>query len=143
MVLAKLNTTFLYSFKECDTDRSLPCPGEIEHIYERNEKFLNSIAGTCRKVEFRADLSFHGKRLINHVIRTVESLIDDFCGAVCFMEPSCISYNMEVISGSPSITKCELNNSTHNEHPDDLKPWQNCIYQGAVVSAECYEENTS
>jgi len=31
---------------------------------------------------------------------------------------------------SPAITKCELNNSTHNEHPSDLKSWQNYIYRG-------------
>ncbi len=50
------------------------------------------------------------------------------------MEPNCVSYNMEVISGSPSVTNCELNNSTHNEHPDDLKPWQDYIYRGSEVS---------
>ncbi|XP_078382604.1 uromodulin-like isoform X1 [Oculina patagonica] len=87
---------------------------------------------TCRQLEFRAALSFHGKRLMNHVIRTVESFVNNFCGVLCFTEPNCVSYNMEVISGSPSITKCELNNSTHNEHPDDLKPWQNYIYQGTM-----------
>ncbi|KAL9961341.1 hypothetical protein ACROYT_G030259 [Oculina patagonica] len=85
----------------------------------------------CRQLEFRSALSFHGKRLINHLIRTVESVSKEFCGALCFMEPNCVSYNMEVFSGSPTVTKCELNNSTHNEHPDDLKPWQNYIYRGS------------
>ena len=50
------------------------------------------------------------------------------------MEPNCVSYNMEVISGSPSIAKCELNNSTHNEHPDDFKLWSNYNYRGSEVS---------
>ncbi|KAL9961339.1 hypothetical protein ACROYT_G030257 [Oculina patagonica] len=80
---------------------------------------------------------------MNHVIRTVESFVNNFCGVLCFTEPNCVSYNMEVISGSPSITKCELNNSTHNEHPDDLKPWQNYIYQGTMVRAEYEDECTA
>ena len=56
------------------------------------------------------------------------------------MEPNCVSYNMEDISGSPSIAKCELNNSTHNEHPDDFKPWSNYNYRGSEVSAD-YKKN--
>ena len=56
------------------------------------------------------------------------------------MEPKCVSYNMEDISGSPSITKCELNNSTHNDDPDDFKPWSNYIYRGSEVSVG-YEQN--
>ncbi len=94
---------------------------------------FGSFADPCRQLEFRSALSFHGKRLMNHVIRTVESVFKEFCGALCFMEPNCVSYNMEVISGSPSVTKCELNNSTHNEHPEDLKQWQNYIYRGSEV----------
>ena len=47
--------------------------------------------------------------------------VQDFCSALCYMEPNCVSYNELVASGSPVITKCELNNSTHNEHPQDLK----------------------
>ena len=86
----------------------------------------------CRQLEFRAALSFQGKRLINHVIETVETVFKEFCGVLCFMEPNCVSYNMEL--KSPAITKCELNNSTHNEHPSDLKPWQNYIYRGLKVS---------
>ena len=56
------------------------------------------------------------------------------------MEPNCVSYNMEDISGSPSIAKCELNNSTHNEHPDDFKPSSNYIYRGSEVSVD-YKKN--
>ena len=89
----------------------------------------------CRKLEFTSSLAFHGKRLINHLIRTVESLVQDFCSTLCFMEPNCVSYNEVVISSSPSVTKCELNNSTHNEHPQDLKPWANYSYGGTMVSA--------
>lgn len=56
------------------------------------------------------------------------------------MEPNCVSYNMEDISGSPSIAKCELNNSTHNEHPDDFKHLSNYNYRGSEVSVG-YKKN--
>ena len=85
-------------------------------------------------MEFTSSLAFPGKRLINHLIRTVESPVQDFCSALCYMEPKCVSYNELVASGSPVITKCELNNSTHNEHPQDLKSWTNCRYKGTMVS---------
>jgi len=50
------------------------------------------------------------------------------------MEHNCISYNMEIIGESSTASKCELNNSTHNEHPEDLRPWSNYVYQGTNVS---------
>ena len=85
-------------------------------------------------MEFTSSLAFPGKRLINHLIRTVESPMQDFCSALCFMEPNCVSYNELVTSGSPAITKCELNNSTHNEHSQDLKSWTNYRYKATMVS---------
>ena len=60
--------------------------------------------------------------------------VQDFCSALCYMEPNCVSYNELVASGSPVITKCELNNSAHNEHPQDLKSWTNYRYKGTMVS---------
>ena len=78
-------------------------------------------------------MAFDGKRLINHVIRTIDSVQEDFCGSLCFMEHNCVSYNVEMISGSPVARKCELNNSTHKEHPEDLKQFDNSIYRGTEV----------
>ena len=97
--------------------------------------YLQFFIDLCRKLEFTSSLAFHGKRLINHLIRTVESLVQDFCSTLCYMELNCVSYNEVVISSSPTVTKCELNNSTHNEHPQDLKPWANYSYGGTMVSA--------
>ena len=57
------------------------------------------------------------------------------------MEPNCVSYNMQTISGSPPVTKCELNNSTHHEHPNDLKPWDNYVYRGSEVSVSKTERD--
>ena len=78
-------------------------------------------------------MAFDGKRLINHVIQTIESVQEDFCGSLCFMEHNCVSYNVEIISGSSEARKCELNNSTHKEHPGDLQKFNNFIYRGTEV----------
>ena len=49
------------------------------------------------------------------------------------MEPSCVSYNILVSNDSPSITKCEMNNATHFEHPSDLVSFPNSTYRGSKV----------
>ena len=92
------------------------------------------VCSSQRLADKMAAYFFAGKRLINHLIRTVESPVQDFCSALCYMEPNCVSYNELVGSGSPVITKCELNNSAHNEHPQDLKSWTNYRYKGTMVS---------
>jgi len=89
---------------------------------------------SCRFLDFRVHMAFDGSRLINHTIRTIEFVQEDFCGALCFMELSCVSYNMEITSGSSIATKCELNNSTHIEHPNDLVQQSNYIYRGIKVT---------
>ncbi|XP_066023509.1 uromodulin-like [Pocillopora verrucosa] len=85
----------------------------------------------CRQLEFSAALAFRGKRLLNHKIKEVDNVAKDFCGALCFMEPNCVSYNILVSNDSPSITKCEMNNATHFEHPSDLVSFQNSTYRGS------------
>ena len=87
----------------------------------------------CRQLEFSAVLSFRGKRLLNHKIKEVDNVAKDFCGALCFMEPNCVSYNILVSNDSPSITKCEMNNATHFEHPSDLVSFPNSTYRGSKV----------
>ena len=47
------------------------------------------------------------------------------------MEPNCVSYNILVSNDSPSITKCEMNNATHFEHPSDLVSFPNSTYRGS------------
>ena len=87
----------------------------------------------CRQLEFSAALAFRGKRLLNHKLKEVDNVAKDFCGALCFMEPNCVSYNILVSNDSPSITKCEMNNATHFEHPSDLVSFPNSTYRGSKV----------
>nr|XP_058973649.1 neurogenic locus notch homolog protein 2-like [Pocillopora verrucosa] len=92
---------------------------------------MNCKEDHCRQLEFRAALAFRGKRLLNHKIKEVDNVAKDFCGALCFMEPNCVSYNILVSNDSPSITKCEMNNATHFEHLSDLVSFPNSTYRGS------------
>ncbi|KAL9953459.1 hypothetical protein ACROYT_G040881 [Oculina patagonica] len=84
----------------------------------------------CRHLEFRAAQVFKGKRLINHMIRSVDVMDEQFCGALCFMDPNCVSYNFKTRSESRKH-KCELNNATHEGHEKDLEENPDYIYRGA------------
>ena len=83
-----------------------------------------------RHLEFTE--AFMGKRLMKHVIRNAEVMDQEFCGALCFMEHSCVSYNLKTTSKTGKH-KCELNNATHKE--EDLKENRNYEYYGAKVRA--------
>ena len=76
------------------------------------------------------DHMFEGKRLQNHVIRSVGVIDADTCGLFCFEEPNCVSLNFK-----KSTSQCELNNSTfERQEPDKLETNADYFYQGAKVS---------
>ena len=74
----------------------------------------------------------NGKRLMNHVINSVDVMDKKFCGALCFMEPNCFSYNL-MTKSETGKHKCELNNATHEGHEKDLENNSSFIYRGAKV----------
>ena len=55
----------------------------------------------------------------------------------CFLDPDCVSYNLEKRpSGNDGTRKCELNDATHEGHEDDghLVTDESYVYQGAEAS---------
>ena len=88
----------------------------------------------CRELVFNPEQSFNGKRLLNHVVNIVDVADEDSCGYLCFMEPNCASYNFEIPTSQAGVHKCELSNSTHEIHGDDLVNDQNFLYRGSRVS---------
>ena len=53
------------------------------------------------------------------------------CRDQCVLAKECVSYNI-----GPMINKkmaCELSNSDHLQHPEDLKPRKDSIYRGTQV----------
>ena len=75
------------------------------------------------------DHMFEGKRLQNHVIRSVDVIDPETCGLFCFEEPNCVSLNF-----NKATSQCELNNSTFEGQEDKLETHTDFFYQGAKVS---------
>ncbi len=86
----------------------------------------------CRNLEFRASQAFNGKRLSDYIIRSSDVMDKEFCGALCFMEPNCFSYNFMTRSETGKH-RCELNNATYEGHEDDMEENQDYVYRGAKV----------
>ena len=86
---------------------------------------------SCRKLEMKLDHIFDGKRLKDHVIRSVDAIDADGCEVLCFWEPDCVSFNFK-----KSMSQCELNNSTFEEQEDKLETNYDYIYRGAEVRKE-------
>ncbi|XP_066026327.1 uncharacterized protein [Pocillopora verrucosa] len=102
-------------------------------------------ADQCRQLEFTPEKAFDGRRLINHVIRTVEVLAMSFCDNMCYMEPDCVSINLyKRVSGDGGY-KCELNNVTHERHEHDLERKDHYFYhaaESACVDNPCDNNST-
>ena len=87
----------------------------------------------CRHLDFKAKETFDGKRLVNHVIRIAEVTVKKFCEAECFMEPYCVSFNLDKRTDGNEKYKCELNDASHERHKDDWKEDENFFHVAAEV----------
>ena len=97
---------------------------------------LISVSGNCgqnnRRITFLTPV--RGFYLEGHVIsnHSVELNLD--CQDQCALARECVSYNI-----GPKINNkmaCELSNSDHLQHPEDLKPRKDWIYRGTQVHVE-------
>ena len=68
------------------------------------------------------------KALVRHTFKTLPAIDDLNCQTKCFMEDRCISYTFDERS-----RKCNLSDSDHIMHPEDLVDKPNAIYRGAEV----------
>ena len=83
-------------------------------------------------MEFPSHLSNVGKRLINHVIRTIPDMDQDSCEWQCYLDHDCVSINLQF---QGTNRECELNNSTHKEHDEDFMRDDRFFYRGTNVSS--------
>ena len=70
----------------------------------------------------------NGSALRDHVIKSLMVKSDSSCLAHCYVEENCMSYNL----GAKRVDdthKCELSNSDHLMHPEDLVRRDGFIYQ--------------
>ncbi|KAL9973367.1 hypothetical protein ACROYT_G019818 [Oculina patagonica] len=90
---------------------------------------FHSVEGSevCRQIHFL--YPDDGKALVGHVIKTVQVKTDDHCQFRCYREHQCLSYNLGPYQAYGHT--CELSNSDHILHPDDLIPTTGYIYRGS------------
>ena len=93
--------------------------------------FLPFFLDQCHQLEFASAKAFKGKRLKNHMIRGTDVINEDLCMTLCYMEPSCVSYNFKRTTTENEDHKCELNNSTHEGHENEMEEDPSYKYHGA------------
>ncbi|XP_022808884.1 uncharacterized protein LOC111345856 isoform X3 [Stylophora pistillata] len=98
-----------------------------------------------RQLKFRSEKAFDSKRFINHVVRITVVMVMEFCETMCYMEPNCVSINIDKRQDGNRKYKCELNNVTHEGHKDDLIENGNYSYhaaESACVKNSCKNNAT-
>ena len=88
----------------------------------------------CRSLMFLK--SFGGHALQRHVFKEIYLTMGikpySDCKNRCLMENSCVSVNI----GPPDkngLRVCQLSDSDHTQHPDDLKPQEGYLYWASKV----------
>ena len=97
--------------------------------------FCKSLADHgCRSLMFLK--SFGGHALQRHVFKEIYLTMGikpySDCKNRCLMENSCVSVNI----GPPDkngLRVCQLSDSDHTQHPDDLKPQEGYLYWASKV----------
>ena len=87
----------------------------------------------CRTLAFPASLFFANKRFVNHTVKNVRVQDLPECERLCYEEHNCVSINFETKKDGNGRNSCDLNNSTHGEHDEDLVNEENYFYRGTEV----------
>ncbi|XP_068695515.1 uncharacterized protein [Montipora foliosa] len=86
--------------------------------------------GDCREMGFPESYFFARKRLIKHIISTVQVGNMDICELCCYQEHDCVSFNLEINASPEGTFSCELNNATHLEQDGDFEDAKDFVYRG-------------
>lgn len=92
--------------------------------------FSNILGNDCKEMNFK--VTFEGKTLANHVFKTIQATDDAHCESQCFLDDRCISYSYGT-SADGQKYKCELSDSDHLMHPEDVVRREGVIYRSAQV----------
>lgn len=68
------------------------------------------------------------------MIRVAEVTLKQFCKMMCFMDPDCVSVNLEKQPDVNGNYKCELNNATHEGRVHELRSNTNFSYHAVEVN---------
>ena len=92
--------------------------------------FLFLKPDVCRILEFKPAMK--GYNLHGHIFKNVEIQNETDCDVKCYLESDCISFNVVTSPTDGKIT-CELSNSDHETHPEDLRRQFGAVYQPIKV----------
>ena len=92
--------------------------------------FLFLKPDVCRILEFKSAMK--GYNLQGHIFKSVEVQNETDCDVKCYLESDCISFNV-VTSPTDGTITCELSNSDHETHPEDLRRQFGAVYQPIKV----------
>ena len=81
-----------------------------------------------------------GYNLQGHIFKSVEVKNETDCDVKCYLESDCISFNV-VTSPTDGTITCELSNSDHDTHPQDLRRQFGAVYQPIKVKGIMFSEH--
>ena len=100
--------------------------------------FLFLKPDVCRILEFKSAMK--GYNLQGHIFKSVEVKSETDCDVNCYLESDCISFNV-VTSPTDGTITCELSNSDHETHPEDLRRKFGAVYQPIKVKGITFSEH--
>jgi hypothetical protein len=93
--------------------------------------FIIVDAEGCKSMTFKE--TFLGKTFKNHTLKTERVIDDRHCKAKCFIDDRCIAYSFGT-NEKQEANMCELSDSDHVMHPEDLVDRPDTIYRRAEVT---------
>ena len=81
-------------------------------------------------LQFKQPIINHA--MVVHVIKSVQVKSEIGCESLCFADDDCMSVNLGPLQNNKHL--CELSNSDHDIHPEDLQHQRGFIYKPLWVS---------
>ena len=83
----------------------------------------------CRTLNFQPPMN--GRYLKGHVTKSYVVELKAHCEHKCYLDADCMSTNTKILDTGKF--QCELSDSDHKLHPEDLKFGQGCTYTATEV----------
>ena len=101
----------------------------IVRHFNRFVNFKIVLSDACRSLEFTPPHDGHA--LVNHVMMNITVDRQDSCRVSCYLDDYCLSYNFGRLKDRHFV--CQLSDSDHIQHPEDLKKIDGFVYLGTEV----------
>ena len=82
------------------------------------------VLDACRTLRFTKPMN--GNALIGHIIRNLTVEAESLCKLSCYLEAICVSFNTGPLQDGKHA--CELSDSDHHIHPEDLIRREGYVY---------------